>query len=605
MLSPILFLIMINDVPDTNDRVKLSMFADDCSIWKSGGNLQHNASLVQNYFNQFHKWCDTWGFKISKTKTTAVIFSRKNDQKNLIQMKIGDEDIRFESTVKFLGVIFDKRLTWTNHINYVIDRCNKRLNLQRALSGTDWGANKKTLLLLYRTLIRSVIDYGAIAYDSASKTTKQMLNSIQSKALRICCGAMMMTPVAALQIECGETPLELRRQELQLQYATKPKASRDNPTKSITEDCWQNYVKYPDERETFAIKTKNLQNIIGNCDVITQNEYSDSPFWKQQELKVDNTLAEIMKKETNDAETKKRLANDKMLEYCNSVHVYTDASKRNDGRVGVSVQIPSLQVETRHRINNDASVFTAEASAILLALNRLNSSEIQGNVSIFTDCLEVTTALKEGTSKTSPSIINQIRTKCDQLQRSRTIQICVVCIPGHIGILGNEAANAEAIRAADHPDVEIQYPISTVDAKQSILKYIDNLWQMQWNASKKGHHYKTIQPTVTRRMKLSATANRKREVIQTRLRLGKCCMNSYLQTINRHPDGNCSVCNTPETIEHYILECQNNVELSKSIKDLCERLNIRADLADILKYSETLDTITDFIIKSKRRIWTI
>ena len=64
----------------------------------------------------------------------------------------------------------------------------------------------------------------------------------------------------------------------------------------------------------------------------------------------------------------------------------------------------------------------------------------------------------------------------------------------------------------------------------------------------------------------------------------------------------CSVCNTLETIEHYILECQNNIELSKSIKDLCERLNIRADLADILKYSETLDIITDFIIKSKRRI---
>ena len=188
----------------------------------------------------------------------------------------------------------------------------------------------------------------------------------------------------------------------------------------------------------------------------------------------------------------------KWLEYCSSVHVYTDASKRNDGRVGVSVQIPSLQIETRHRINNAASVFTAEASAILLALNRLNSSEIQGNVSIFTDCLEVTTALKEGTSKTSPSIINQIRTECDRLQRSRTIQICVVWIPGHIGILGNEAANAEAIRAADHPDVEIQHPISTVDAKQNILKYIDNLWQMQWNTSKKGHHYKTIYNQLSR-----------------------------------------------------------------------------------------------------------
>ena len=106
---------------------------------KSGGNLQHNASLVQNYFNKFHDWCDTWGFKNSKTKTTAVIFSKKNDLESLIRMRIGDEDIRFESTVKFLGVIFDKRLTWTNHFNYIIDRCNKRLNLLRALSGRKQG----------------------------------------------------------------------------------------------------------------------------------------------------------------------------------------------------------------------------------------------------------------------------------------------------------------------------------------------------------------------------------------------------------------------------------------------------------------------------------
>ena len=211
-------------------------------------------------------------------------------------------------------------------------------------------------MLLYRTLIRPIIDYGAIAYDNASTTSKQKLNLIQSKALRICCGAMTMTPVAALQIECGETPLELRRQELQLQYAAKLKASQDNPTKSITDDCWQNYKNYPDGRETFAMKTKKLSNIIGSCDVITQNEYSETPFWKQKELKVDNTLAEMINKKTDADETMKKLANDKVLEYRDSILIYTDASKRTDGRTGVSYRIPSLHIENRHRIEYDASI---------------------------------------------------------------------------------------------------------------------------------------------------------------------------------------------------------------------------------------------------------
>ena len=120
------------------------------------------------------------------------------DPEQGICLKLKNGIIKFESSVKFLGVIFDRRLTWRAHIQYVINRCNKRMNLLRAVSGNDWGADKKTLLTLYRTLIRSVVDYGSIAYDNASKTTKKLLDQSQSKALRICCGAMMMTPIAAM-----------------------------------------------------------------------------------------------------------------------------------------------------------------------------------------------------------------------------------------------------------------------------------------------------------------------------------------------------------------------------------------------------------------------
>ena len=201
------------------------IFADDCSIWKSGKNLKHNAHALQEYFDKFRDWCNLWGFKISETKTTAIIFTRKRDQEKEIEIKIGNKQIKFEKEVKFLGVIFDQKLTWNQHTKYVIDKCKKRINLLRALSGTDWGANKKTLVMLYRTLIRSIIDYGCIAYDSATTSVKKQLNQIQSKALRICCGAMINTPVIALQIECGETSLELRRKELQLQYAAKLMAS--------------------------------------------------------------------------------------------------------------------------------------------------------------------------------------------------------------------------------------------------------------------------------------------------------------------------------------------------------------------------------------------
>jgi len=83
----------------------------------------------------------------------------------------------------------------------------------RAVAGSTWGANKKTLLIIYRTLIRSIIDYGSIAYNSAPDTTKNRLDVIQHKALRIACGAFCSTAASAMQVDTGELPLALRRSQ--------------------------------------------------------------------------------------------------------------------------------------------------------------------------------------------------------------------------------------------------------------------------------------------------------------------------------------------------------------------------------------------------------
>ena len=224
------------------------------------------------------------------------------------------------------------------------------------------------------------------------------------------------------------------------------------------------------------------------------------------------------------------------------------------------------------------------------------------NVSIFTDCLEVANELKKSAVKTSDHIISQILEVSDSLQLMKNIGVSIIWIPGHIDITENELAKTDAIRAADEEINNIQQPpISTRDAIKLIESYTNNLWQAEWNASTKGEHYRNIEPVATLQMKLS-DRNRKREVIKTRLRLGKCNMKSYLKIMNRHRDGNCDTCNAPETIEHFILECRNNMKLLKSIKKLCDEQKIQLNLTNVLKNPDTLNCITDFIVTTKRRI---
>ena len=68
---------------------------------------------------------------------------------------------------------------------------------------------------------------------------------------------MVGTLIAALQVECGQPPLALRRQRMMADYALKVKSTLEHPSASIIEDCWQShYGNYPSDREPFGGKVK-------------------------------------------------------------------------------------------------------------------------------------------------------------------------------------------------------------------------------------------------------------------------------------------------------------------------------------------------------------
>ena len=81
----------------------------------------------------------------------------------------------------------------------------------KTLNGTAWGADKKCLLRLYGSHIRSVLDYGSIIYSSASCTTLKKLDTIQNQALRIASGAFRTSPISSILAETNTMPLTQRR----------------------------------------------------------------------------------------------------------------------------------------------------------------------------------------------------------------------------------------------------------------------------------------------------------------------------------------------------------------------------------------------------------
>ena len=234
-----------------------------------------------------------------------------------------------------LGLMFDSKLTWNHHVNHVVDKCKKRLNLLRAISGNKWGASKKSLLLVYRSLIRSVVEYGCIAYDSMGVENKRKLDSIQAQALRIACGAVAGTATAALKVDAGEPPLQLRRLQQQIQYAAKVKCDEHHPASSVFEPHWT------DRSRRYTLNTDPIGNKVSEFFCQNHTLKWEGPVWpsrppgRRKKIKVDISVTKIGNKNENPVALS-NIAKDQIEMYKNDLHIYTDASKSSAGQTAAT-----------------------------------------------------------------------------------------------------------------------------------------------------------------------------------------------------------------------------------------------------------------------------
>lgn len=77
VISLTLFNIMVNDLNTVLTNSSLSQYADDSSVWSSLGNIRSAKMWSKDDPRHTLEWCHRWGFKLSETKTMAMIFTRR------------------------------------------------------------------------------------------------------------------------------------------------------------------------------------------------------------------------------------------------------------------------------------------------------------------------------------------------------------------------------------------------------------------------------------------------------------------------------------------------------------------------------------------------
>ena len=119
-LGPSLFSTFINDFPQALPSSTTVLYADDTTIFISGTDVHKISSALQSSLDATCLWMMDNGLKLNTTKSKCMLIhsSRKRDLPPLNLYLLGSQ-IDQVSSFKFLGVIINDTLTWSDHIDYI------------------------------------------------------------------------------------------------------------------------------------------------------------------------------------------------------------------------------------------------------------------------------------------------------------------------------------------------------------------------------------------------------------------------------------------------------------------------------------------------------
>ena len=327
---------------------------------------------LQLAINRIIAWTNKSGFLFSNDKTHSVHFCCVRDVHSDPEIFINRCLISVSDTAKFLGVVFDKKITFLPHILNLRTRCDKWLNILKVLSNTSWGADRMSLLKIYRAVIRSKLDYACQVYGSAGSSYLKKLDTVHHSALRICSGAFRTSPVVSLQVDCVEPPLYLIREKLSLELYYRILSHPRHPlhTYLLTREFDMLYENRPSCIPSFGIRIRNILLGSSLSDIrVRPRLFLDQTNWNFKGISYINPFGHFNKSDTT-ANVYHALFASHRSEYHEYIDVYTDGSKTSN-IVGCGIVFRNSVFS--YRLPVSFSVFSAESIAIETALKLISS----------------------------------------------------------------------------------------------------------------------------------------------------------------------------------------------------------------------------------------
>lgn len=398
----------------------------------------------------------------------------------------------FNHAIKYLGIIFDSKLTFREHANYIADKCTKLIFQLSKSAKLTWGLQHRALRIIYTGGILPLILYGAPVWKDILENKCYINKLIRVQRLINIKIAKSYRTVSneALCLITGITPINIKIEKF----------------------------------------SKFYERIREKCNMIDREK--EVKFWSHP--------ADFVRVADHEKESQ------------NQIQVDTDGSKSTEG-TGSGIAIftsNNLIAQMKYKLNRKCTNNQAEQLAILKALKHLQQSNGQRTVTIHTDSQITLQSLKN--RKIHTNLIEEIRRQTKEMELQGW-DIEFRWIKAHAGHHGNEIADRLAKEAATSREIDESYnkiPKSVVLSEMNENSV--ETWQREWDQTAKGAITKSFLPNVAQRLKLKINTSPNCTTLLT----GHGNIKSYLHKYKIIDNPMCTCNTAEQSVDHLIYDCK-------------------------------------------------
>ena len=185
VLGPVLFVIFINDLPNSVESTAY-LFADDTKLYRSIKG-EEDRNIVQSDLNNLFDWSTKWLLKFhpDKCKVMRIRNKRKAVDTHSYTMKTyegSETTLEIVDSEKDIGVNVDSHLTFEKHISIQVNKANQMVGLiRRSFKHMDYS----TFCLLFKAIVRPHLEYANSVWCPYKKKDIDAIENVQRRATKM------------------------------------------------------------------------------------------------------------------------------------------------------------------------------------------------------------------------------------------------------------------------------------------------------------------------------------------------------------------------------------------------------------------------------------